>query len=226
MENIFTRLEWLFGKENVEKLHRSTVIVVGIGGVGGYVCEALSRSGVGTLILIDFDTVDVTNINRQIIATTRTIGKKKVDVMRKRIKEINPSCNVITHDFFLNEGNINLVNLSIADYVIDCCDSLPTKKKLLTETVKRNVNFISSMGTANKIDPTKLQIVELAKTYNDPIARIMRKYAKEKKIKQKIMVLSSTELPKKNGKLLGSNAFVPSSAGLIIASYVVNQLIK
>ena len=224
--NSFTRLEALIGIDSVEKLKNSTVMIVGIGGVGGFVCEALSRSAIGTMILVDFDTVDITNLNRQIIATRKTIGRKKVDIMKERINDINPDCQVITYDLFLNDDNFQKIDISKIDFLIDCCDSVNTKKMLMKEAITRNINYIPSMGTANKMDPSKLEITELSKTINDPIARIMRKLAKDMKIKKKIMVLSSTELPKKNGNVLGSNSFVPSSAGLLIASYVVKILIK
>lgn len=224
--NSFTRLEAIIGIDSVEKLKNSTVMIVGIGGVGGFVCEALSRSAIGTMILVDFDTVDITNLNRQIIATRKTIGRKKVDIMKERINDINPDCQVITYDLFLNDDNFQKINISKIDFLIDCCDSINTKKMLMKEAITRNINYIPSMGTANKMDPSKLEITELSKTINDPIARIMRKFAKDMKIKKKIMVLSSTELPKKNGNVLGSNSFVPSSAGLLIASYVVKILIK
>ena len=224
--NSFTRLEALIGIDNVEKLKNSTVMIVGIGGVGGFVCEALARSAIGTMILVDFDTVDITNLNRQIIATRKTIGRKKVDIMKERINDINQDCQVITYDLFLNDDNFQKIDISKIDFLIDCCDSVNTKKMLMKEAITRNINYIPSMGTANKMDPSKLEITELSKTINDPIARIMRKFAKDMKIKKKIMVLSSTELPKKNGNVLGSNSFVPSSAGLLIASYVVKILIK
>ena len=224
--NSFARLEALVGEDKVEKLKNSSVMIVGIGGVGGYVCESLARSAVGTIILVDFDTVDITNLNRQIIATTKTIGRKKVDIMKERINEINPLCHVITYDLFLDADNLHTINISKIDFIIDCCDSVPTKKLLLKEAVENNINYIPSMGTANKMDPSKLEITELSKTINDPLARIMRKYVKDMKIKKKIIVLSSKELPKKNGNILGSNSFVPSSAGLLISSYVVKELIK
>ena len=222
----YTRLEALIGLDNLEKLKNSIILIVGLGGVGGFVCEALARSAVGTMILVDFDTVDITNLNRQIMATTKTLGRKKVDVMKERINEINPDCQVLTYDLFLDDDNFCRIDISKIDFLIDCCDSVKTKKMLMKEAITRNINYIPSMGTANKMDPSKLEITELSKTINDPLARIMRKYAKDMKIKKKIMVLSSTELPKKNGNVLGSNSFVPSSAGLLIASYVVKILIK
>lgn len=224
--NSFTRLESLIGTDKLNKLKTSTVLVVGIGGVGGYTVESLARSGIGKIIIVDFDTVDITNINRQIIATTKTIGLKKVDVMEERIKDINPVCSVIKYPIFLNKDNIEEVLTEKIDFIIDCCDSVETKKLLLKEATMTKINFIASMGTANKMNPSMLEITTIDKTYNDPLARIMRKYVKDLNIKSKIMVLSSRELPKKNGTTLASNAFVPSSAGLLITSHVINKLIK
>lgn len=224
--NILTRLEILIGIDSINLLKNKTVLIVGIGGVGGYVVESLARSGVGTIIIVDYDTVDITNINRQIIALTSTIGKKKVDVMEKRINDINPECKVVKYNLFFNQETKNTILDNKIDFIIDCCDSVESKKILIKEAIIRKIKIISSMGTANKMNPSLLEIVEIRKTINDPLARIMRKFVKEENIKQKIMVLSSKELPKKNGNLLGSNSFVPSSAGLLIGSYVIKELIK
>ncbi|MBR2678690.1 MAG: tRNA threonylcarbamoyladenosine dehydratase [Bacilli bacterium] len=223
----FSRLEKVIGKDNLDKLKGKSVLILGIGGVGGYVVEALARSGIGTLILVDFDKVDESNINRQIIALDSTIGKLKVDVLEKRIKDINEGCKVIKIDKFIELDNIDeLFNYEI-DYLVDACDYIPTKKAIVKECLKRKIKFISSMGTGNKLDPSKLEITDLRKTVNDPLARIMRKFIKDEKITGKITVLSSTEVPVKTGESTpGSTAFVPSSAGLLIASYVVRSLIK
>lgn len=223
----FSRLEKVIGKDNLDKLKGKSVLILGIGGVGGYVVEALARSGIGTLILVDFDKVDESNINRQIIALDSTIGKLKVDVLEKRIKDINEGCKVIKIDKFIEPDNIDeLFNYEI-DYLVDACDYIPTKKAIVKECLKRKIKFISSMGTGNKLDPSKLEITDLRKTVNDPLARIMRKFIKDEKITGKITVLSSTEVPVKTGESTpGSTAFVPSSAGLLIASYVVRSLIK
>lgn len=223
----FSRLEKVIGKDNLDKLKGKSVLILGIGGVGGYVVEALARSGIGTLILVDFDKVDESNINRQIIALDSTIGKLKVDVLEKRIKDINKGCKVIKIDKFIEPDNIDeLFNYEI-DYLVDACDYIPTKKAIVKECLKRKIKFISSMGTGNKLDPSKLEITDLRKTVNDPLARIMRKFIKDEKITGKITVLSSTEVPVKTGESTpGSTSFVPSSAGLLIASYVVRSLIK
>lgn len=223
----FSRFEKIVGSENLELLQNKSVLILGIGGVGGYVAEALARSNVGTLILVDFDIVDETNINRQIIALKSTIGKKKVDVLENRIKDINEDCNVIKIDKFIDDKNlVDLFEYDI-DYFVDACDTMTTKKKVIEECLKRKISFITSMGTGNKLDPSKLVITDIRKTVNDPLARILRKYVKDNKINSKIDVLSSTELPVKTGdRTPGSTSFVPSSAGLLIASYIIRRFIN
>ena len=223
----FSRFEKIVGSDNLDLLQNKSVLILGIGGVGGYVAEALARSNIGTLILVDFDIVDETNINRQIIALKSTIGKKKVDVLEKRIKDINENCNVIKIDKFIDDKNlVDLFEYDI-DYFVDACDTMTTKKKVIDECLKRKINFITSMGTGNKLDPSKLVITDIRKTVNDPLARILRKYIKDNKINSKITVLSSTELPIKTGdRTPGSTSFVPSSAGLLIASYIIRKFIN
>ena len=222
----FDRLSRVIGDDKVLQLTEKTVLVLGVGGVGVYVCEALARSGIGKLIIVDFDLVDETNINRQIIALDSTIGLKKVDVLEKRIKDINSGCEVIKIDKFIDKDNLfELFNYDI-DYFVDACDTMTVKKMVITECIKRKIKFISSMGTGNKLDPSKLEIVDIRKTINDPLAKVIRKFVKDEKINSKVMVLSSSELPIKTGERTpGSTAFVPASAGLLIASYVVRQFI-
>ncbi len=223
----FSRLEKLIGKENINILKNTSVLILGVGGVGGYVVESLARSGIGTLILVDFDIIDITNINRQIIALDSTIGLKKVDVLEKRIKDINENCQVIKVDKFIDKNNINELFKYKFDYLVDACDSVPTKEQVIIECLKRNINFISSMGTGNKFDPSKLEICDIRKTYNDPLAKIIRKFVKDNKINKKVTVLSSAELPVKlHDKTPGSTSFVPPSAGLLIASYIVRKIIE
>ena len=223
----YVRLEKVIGKDKVDDLGQKCVLVIGCGGVGGYVCEALARSNIGRLIIVDFDVVDVTNINRQIIALESTIGQKKVDVLEKRLKDINPNLDVVKIDSFIGVDNIEILFKDKLDYLVDACDSIKTKLALIDEFLKRKIPFVSSMGTGNKLDPTKLDVVDIRKTVNDPLARIIRKYVKDKKIKDKVMVLSSTEVPVKTGERVpGSTAFVPGAAGLILASFVVRNLIK
>lgn len=227
MQHKFSRFEKLVGVDNINKLSNKSVLILGVGGVGGYVTEALARSGIGTLILVDFDVIDETNINRQIIALTSTIGKKKVDVLESRVKDINPMCNVIKIDKFIDNSNLEDLFNNKIDYFVDCCDTMTTKKGVIKLCIKNNIKFISSMGTGNKLDPTKLDIMDIRKTVNDPLARILRKFIKDEKINKKVMVLSSTELPIKTGdRTPGSSSFVPSAAGLIIASYIVRKFIE
>lgn len=223
----FIRLEKVIGKDNLNKLKNKSVLVLGCGGVGGYVVEALARSGIGTLILVDFDKVDESNINRQIIALDSTIGKLKVDVLEERIKDINNKCKVIKIAKFIDTENVEKLFEYQIDYLVDACDFVPTKKSVIKECLQRKVSFISCMGTGNKLDPSKLEITDIRKTVNDPLARIIRKFVKDEKINKKIMVLSSTEVPVKTGENTpGSTSFVPSSAGLLIASYIVKEFIK
>ena len=223
----FERLKKVVGVDSLEILDTKSVLVLGCGGVGGYVVEALARSGIGEIILVDYDVVDETNINRQIIALDSTIGKLKIDLLEERIKDINSNCNVIKIGKFINQDNyMELFNNKI-DYFVDCCDTVIVKKLVIKECLENDIPFISSMGTGNKLDPSKLEITDIRKTVNDPLARILRKYVKDEKINKKVMVLSSSELPVKTGdRTPGSTAFVPASAGLLIASYIVREFIK
>lgn len=223
----FSRLNKVIGEESVDLLSKKSVLVLGCGGVGGYVCEALVRSNIGRIIIVDFDIIDESNINRQIIALESTIGMKKVDVLEKRLKDINSSCEVIKIDKFIDENNLDELFSYQLDYFVDACDTVRTKKCVVDKCLENRVKFISCMGTGNKLDPTKLEIVDIRKTNNDPLARIMRKYVKDKKINSKVMVLSSLEVPVKTGESTpGSSAFVPASAGLMIAGYIVRDLIR
>ena len=222
----YDRLEMLIGSEKLNDLNSKSVLILGVGGVGGYVAESLARSGIGTLILVDFDTIDETNINRQIIALESTIGLKKVDVLEKRIKDINSKINVIKIDEFIDSENyISLFDNKI-DFFVDACDTVTTKKAVIKYCLDNDINFITSMGTGNKFDPSKLEIVDIRKTVNDPLARIMRKFVKDLKTNKKVMVCTSSELPIKTGERTpGSTAFVPSSAGLLIGSYIIRKFL-
>ena len=227
MQHRFSRFEKIVGSENLSLLKNKKVLVIGVGGVGGYVVEALARSGIGTLILVDYDKVDITNINRQIIALDSTIGKLKVDVLETRVKDINPDCNVIKIDKFIDSNNFSILFDYDLDYLVDACDTMTTKKEIIKYCINNNIKFISSMGTGNKLDPSKLEIIDIRKTVNDPLARTLRKFIKDEKINKKVMVLSSKELPIKTGdRTPGSSAFVPPAAGLLIASYIVRDMIK
>lgn len=230
---MFQRTELLIGKENLNKLQHSHIIVFGVGGVGGFAIEALVRSGIGEISIVDFDTVDLTNLNRQIIATQNSIGKLKTSVMKDRLFSINP--NVIVHEFpekFSMENSDLFFKDKKYDYIVDAID-LVTSKLALAEIAKNlSIPIISSMGTGNKIEPTMLEVADINKTSVCPLARVMRKELKNRGIK-KLKVIYSKELPKKpfneSGSRekkvnVGSIAFVPSTAGLIIASEVVKDL--
>ena len=222
---MWDRLESLIGKDKVDILAKKTILIVGLGGVGSYLLESLTRSGIGKFIIVDYDVVDITNINRQLYALNSTIGTYKTDVAEKRIKDINPLCVIKKYRCKFSEETKEEIFSNKIDFIVDCCDDVNAKKLLIDEAIYRNIEIISSMGMANKNDPNKIEICELSKTYNDPLARILRKYKKDKKITKKIMVASSSEVPSKNKKL-SSNAFVPSTAGLMIGHYVLSRLIK
>lgn len=222
---MFDRVVSLIGKDSLDKISRKTVLIVGLGGVGGYAMEALVRSGISNLILIDYDKIDESNLNRQIITTRNNIGKKKVDIAKIRVNDINSDCNVFVHDIFLNEENIDILDKYKIDYIVDACDSVDTKKLLIDYAISNNIKLISSMGTANKIDPTKLEILDIRKTSYDPLAKILRKYVLDKKINKKIMVVSSTEIPIRKD-ILASLIFVPATAGLLCANYIIRDIIE
>ena len=223
----FDRFKKLISEDSFENISSKTVLVVGIGGVGGYVVEALVRSGIGKIIIVDGDMVDETNINRQIIALSSTVGQSKVDVFEKRIKDINEKCEVIKINKFIDASNIDVLFDYEFDYLVDACDTVSTKLALIDRCILEKRKFISSMGTGNKLDPSMLEIVDVRKTVNDPLARIVRKHVKDKRINDKVLVLSSRELPIKTGdRIPGSTSFVPSSAGLLIASYIIRTFIN
>lgn len=225
--NKFSRLEKLIGNDNINILSNKTILVLGIGGVGGYVVESLVRSNIGKIIIVDYDIVDETNINRQIIALNSTIGMKKVDVLENRIKDINENCIVKKIDTFITKDNIDILFEDKIDFLVDACDTVEVKKEIITRCIDKNIDFISCMGTGNKFDPSLLEITDIRKTINDPLARILRKYVKDQKINNKIMVLSSKELPLKiSDRTPGSTSFVPPSAGLLISSYIIRKIIK
>ena len=220
-----SRTQIVIGSENVEKLKNSNIAILGVGGVGGYVAEMIARLGVENITIVDFDKISVSNLNRQIIATSNNIGNNKVDEFKKRILEINPECNIITHKLFLDRTNSNILDNYKIDYIIDCCDSVDTKKLLIDYSISKNIKLISSMGTANKLEPTKLEIIDIRKTSYDPLAKILRKYVNDLKTNKKIMVISSKEEPiKKQG--LSSLIFVPATAGLLCSNYVIKDIIE
>ncbi len=220
----FVRLENLIGKEKVELLGTKKVAIFGIGGVGGYVCEGLARCGVGEFLLVDFDKVALSNLNRQIIATNKTIGQKKVDLMKERILSINKNAKVECLDICVNIDNINVIDFSKFDFIVDAIDMVTSKLLIIENAKKNNTNIISCMGTGKKLDPYQLKINDISKTQMCPLAKIIRKKLKDKNIKG-VPVLYSTEKPIKNGtKEISSIVFVPAVAGLLIANYVITKL--
>lgn len=218
----------LLGNEALEILKNKTVLVVGIGGVGSFCVEALARTGIGHLILVDKDKVESSNINRQLLATTETIDQVKVAVMKKRIQTLNPECKVDMYDCFYDCSMDKKIFSQKIDFVIDCIDSIKSKQDLAMACIQRDIPFLSSMGTARRLDPSKLEIMELEKTSYDPIAKRMRNWKRKNKIRNKIWVVCSTESPRpvEAGKPLPSMIFVPASAGLLLASECVKKLIN
>ena len=223
----------LIGTEAVATLSKSRVAVFGAGGVGGYVIEALARSGIGAIDIIDNDTVSESNLNRQIIALQSTIGLLKTETAKKRVLDINPDCTVTTFETFVLPDNIDGFDFSVYDYIVDAIDTVSGKIAIIEKASKEGIPIISSMGTGNKLDPTKFQIADISKTSVCPLARVMRYEMKKRKIK-KLKVLFSTEEPIKptpekdeRGKIPpGSISFVPSVAGLIIGGEVIKDIIK
>ena len=240
----FSRNELAIGKEGLDKLKNTTVAILGVGGVGSFAAEACARSGVGRIILVDKDNVDITNVNRQLVAYLSTVGKSKSGVMKERIADINPECEVIDmHMFYTEETYERFFELGI-DYVIDASDTVIYKIHLMKECLKRNIPIISSMGAANKMDPTRFKIADISKTHTDPLAKVIRTKLKKEGIKKGVTVVFSDESPiiirpdvaeyvgkpdaeiRKAKMPPSSNAFVPSVAGLIAASWVINQIVK
>ena len=236
MENQFTRTELLLGADAMEKLRGSRVVIFGVGGVGGYVAEALARSGVGAFELVDRDVVSVTNLNRQIIATWKTIGRDKTEVMAERITDINPQAQVTVHKCFFLPETADRFDFSTYDYVVDAVDTVTAKIEIILRAQQAGVPVISSMGAGNKLDPSKFEVADIYKTSVDPLARVMRRELKKRGVRKLKVVYSKEEPMKPLGVIEadpeagrkdvpGSSAFTPSAAGLLIASEVVKDLI-
>lgn len=226
MEQALQRLRLLIG-DDIEKINKITVLIIGLGGVGGYTLEALARLGIAKFILVDGDKVETTNINRQIIATTKTIDMYKTNAWEKRILEINPSAQIKKISTFIDDQNIELLFQEPVDFIVDACDTISVKKEIIRRCHKQKIKLISSMGMGNKLDPSKIALVELSKTSYDPIAKSLRKMMKDERINGKVMTVCSTESPKKiKEKVIASNAIVPAVAGLYMADYVWKQILK
>ena len=240
----FSRNELAVGKEGIDLLRNSTVAILGVGGVGSFAAEACARSGVGRIILVDKDNVDITNINRQLVANLSTVGQSKSAVMKNRIADINTNCEVIDLHMFYTEDTFEEFFSYNPDYVIDASDTMIYKVHLIKECYKRGVKIISSMGAANKTDPTRFQIADISKTHTDPLAKIIRKKLRQEGIYKGVPVVFSDESPivvredvvvtvgkpdaaiRKAKMPPSSNAFAPSTVGLIAASWVVNNITK
>ena len=229
----FSRTAMLLGEDTVRKLAQKKVLVFGVGGVGGYVCEGLARSGVGTIDVVDNDEISLSNINRQIIATRQTVGRKKTEVMKERILSINPTASVKTYDVFFLPETENLFDFSLYDYIVDAIDTVAGKVKIAELGQSSKTPVISAMGAGNKLDPTAFEVADITKTSVCPLARVMRRELKKRGIEHLKVVYSKEEpLPsaltdEESGKPIpASIAFVPSVVGLIIAGEVIKDLIK
>lgn len=230
MLNEFSRTELLLGSDGISKLKKASVAIFGVGGVGSYIAEALARSGVGNITLVDNDTVNITNINRQLIALHSTLGMPKTEAAKIRIHDINPECNVTLHDCYYTGYEIELSDF---DYIADAIDSVTSKLNLIENAIRLNIPVISSMGTGNKLDPTKLKVTDISKTEMCPLAKVMRIELRKRGINHH-KVVYSTEQPVKHRaesqeeqihrKTIGSTSFVPSVAGLIIAGEIVRSI--
>ncbi len=225
MDHMLTRQETLIGRDNIDKIKNTNIIVFGVGGVGGFAIEALVRAGVKNITIVDNDVVNITNLNRQIIALNSTVGKCKVDVMGDRIKDINPSCIVTKYNLYYEPG-CNIIDLKKYDYIVDCIDSLKSKVDIIKKAYDNNIKIISCMGMGNKLKPLMIEVTDIYKTSYCPLARRIRVELKKLGIK-KLKVCYSKEEPLKNNEGVPSSiSFVPATAGLIIAGEVINDIIK
>ncbi len=223
-ETLYSRTKLLLGESAMERLAGARVAVFGIGGVGGYVVEALARSGVGALDLIDKDTVSISNVNRQIIALQSTIGRYKTDVMKERVMDINPNCKVEAHRcFYLPETSAEF-DFSVYTYVVDAVDTVTAKLELIVRAKEAKVPIISSMGAGNKLNPAAFEVADIYQTSVCPLARVMRRELKKREILRLKVVYSKEEPIKTGAEVPGSTAFVPSAAGLLIAAEVVKDI--
>ena len=222
----YARILKLIDENILEEIQKKKIVIVGVGGVGGFALEILTRFGIKNISIIDNDSVDITNLNRQIISNQENLGQNKVEVALKRMESINPNNNFKACSVFLNADNLNEYISKDTDYILDCCDTVTTKISLIKYAKDNNIPIICAMGTGNRLDPTKLTVTDIYKTNNDPLAKIMRKLCKDNRIK-KLDVVTSMELPiKTHDRTPGSTPFVPSVAGICMASFIVNKWLK
>ena len=222
---MYERTQLLIGEEGIEKLKSSKIAIFGIGGVGSFAAEALGRCGVGELVLVDYDIINDTNINRQLHSTTKTIGKYKVDAMKERLLEINPEIRIYAHKAKYNQETSEVLLKEDYDYIIDAIDMVTSKINLIVKSIEMNIPIISSMGAGNKLDPSKFEVEDIYKTEMCPLAKVLRHELRKHGVK-KLKVVYSKERPIKTANVPGSISFVPSAAGLILASVVVNDILK
>lgn len=221
----FERLRLLV-KDKLDDIQNKKVLIIGLGGVGSYAVEALIRSGIQNITIVDNDIISYSNLNRQLMTNINNIGKFKTDEIEKRILTINPKCKVNKINKFITLENINELFYDNFDYIVDACDTITVKLELIRISKSKNIKLISCMGTGNKMDPTRLKIMDIRKTNYDPIAKIVRKMVKNEKIKGKVMVVCSDEGSyTKVDKIIASNSFVPSVAGLLCASFIINDIV-
>jgi len=223
---MFDRLIRIIGNENLDKIKSKKILIIGLGGVGGISIETLVRNGISNIILVDNDKVDITNKNRQIIALDSNIGKNKTDCFYDRLKDINKDINIKIINDFITSNNIDLLFNEEVDYVIDACDTITTKILIIEECLKRNIKFISSMGMGKKMDISKLKITDIRNTSYDKIAKVIRKKLKEDGITLKVPVIYSDEVPSDNDEIIGSYSPVTSIAGIMIADYILKEIIN
>lgn len=223
---MFDRLLKIISQKELDIIKKSKILIIGVGGVGGYTLEVLARMGIENFTIVDHDIIEKSNINRQIIALNSNIGKYKVDAFKKRILDINPSININTNKDFIDKSNIEQLFNNKYDFIVDACDTITTKVLLIKYAKINNIPIISCMGTGNRFDPTKLKIIDIYKTNYDPLSKIMRKLLKEENIK-KLDVVYSSEIPIKiKDRVNGSTSLVPSTAGIYCAYYVINKLLN
>ena len=221
----FERLELLIGNK-INDIKSKCVLIIGLGGVGSYAVEALVRSGIEKFIIVDNDTIDITNLNRQLMTNLNNVGKYKTDEIEKRILSINNNCKITKKTDFITINNINDLFKYDIDYVVDACDTMSVKMELIRICKRKNIKLISCMGTGNKMNPSRLKIMDIRKTNYDPIAKKIRKMVKDERINGKVMVVCSDEVGiKKSIDKIPSNAFVPATAGLLCASYIINDIV-
>lgn len=224
---MFERQMLIINEEDMKKIKNTNILLVGIGGVGCSCLEALVRLGYNNITIIDNDTFDESNLNRQLYSNQNNIGEFKVLEAQKRAKSTNPNILLKTHQMFLNESNIDEIDINNYDYIIDACDSVNTKLLLIKYALNNNISIISSMGTGNRVDPSKIILTDIWKTVNDPLAKKMRKLLKDNQITKKIPVVTSQELPiKTNTTTIGSCYLVPNTAGIFLASFILNNTLK